>query len=107
MRFAMAVRHIVTKPFPRISGAFRFTGKARENVQPTGAAMRGKGYAMAEIDVEELRDHLRDVCGSAMMGGLPSALMDLAEIEDMEGRELCERAEDLGVDLRDFRVDRW
>ncbi len=62
---------------------------------------------MAEIYVEELRDHLRNELGSAMMIGLPAALIDLAEIEDMDERELCEKAEELGVDLRDFRVDRW
>ena len=107
MRFAMVVRHIVTKPFSCFPGAFRSKGKVRKIVRLASAAMRGKGYSMAEIDVEELRDHLRDVCGSAMMGGLPSALLDLAEIEEADGCELCEKAEELGVDLRDFRVDRW
>ena len=54
---------------------------------------------MATIDVDALREHLRDYYGTAMMGGLWPAVADLGEVDALEGRELCERAEGLGIDL--------
>lgn len=56
------------------------------------------------IDVDALRDYLMDYCGSAMFSGFGAAVLDLAEIEDMDGYELCEKAEELGIDLRRFAV---
>ena len=60
---------------------------------------------MAKIDTDELRDYLEDYCGTAAFSGFPAALLDVADIEDMDGYELCEKAEDLGIDLERFRVD--
>lgn len=60
---------------------------------------------MAKIDMDELRDYLEDYCGTAAFSGFPAALLDVANIEDMDGCELCERAEDLGIDLGRFAVD--
>lgn len=60
---------------------------------------------MAKIDTDELRDYLEDYCGTAASSGLPAALLDVADIENMDGYELCEKAEDLGIDLERFRVD--
>lgn len=57
---------------------------------------------MARIDVEELRDYLEDYCGSAAFSGFPGAVADLAEIKSADGHELCEKAEELGIDLRRF-----
>lgn len=57
---------------------------------------------MATIDVNRLRDYLLDDCGTAMFSGFPAAVMDVCEIENMSGYELCEKAEDLGIDLHDF-----
>ena len=59
---------------------------------------------MATIDVDELREYLRDRCGTAAFGGFPAALLDLGEIESLSGQELCRKAEQLGVDLREFTV---
>ena len=42
----------------------------------------------------------------AAFSGFPAALLDVADIEDMDGYELCEKAEDLGIDLERFRVDK-
>ena len=61
--------------------------------------------SMAKIDTDELRDYLEDYCGTAAFSGFPAALLDVADIEDMDGYELCEKAEDLGIDLERFRVD--
>lgn len=60
---------------------------------------------MALIDVDALRDHMEDYAGTAMMNGFPAALLDLADIDSMSGEELCEKAEEIGVDLEDFVVD--
>lgn len=59
---------------------------------------------MALVDVDALRTYLLDYCGTALFGGFPAALLDVADIECMDGEELCRKAEDLGVDLRRFVV---
>ena len=61
---------------------------------------------MATIDVDALRAYLMDCCGTAMMGGFPAALLDLSDIQAMDGRQLCEKAESMGIDLQKFVVDR-
>ena len=60
---------------------------------------------MTEIDTDELRDYLEDYCGTTASSGFPAALLDVADIENMDGYELCEKAEDLGIDLQRFEVD--
>lgn len=59
---------------------------------------------MALIDIDALRDHLLDYCGTAMFSGFPAALLDVADIERMSAEELCRKAEELGVDLRRFVI---
>ncbi len=59
---------------------------------------------MATIDVDKLRQYLLDYCGTAMMSGFPAALVDVADIESMDPRELCKKAEDMGLDLSKFVV---
>ena len=59
---------------------------------------------MATIDVDELRDYMKDYCGTAMSNGFPAALLDVADVDRMSGRELCEKAESMGVDLYKFEV---
>ena len=59
---------------------------------------------MATIDIDKLRKYLIEYCGTAMMGGFPAAVLDLADIEHMDGYELCRKAERLGIDLRRFEV---
>lgn len=59
---------------------------------------------MALIDIDDLRDHLLDYCGTAMFSGFPAALLDVADIERMSAEELCRKAEELGVDLRRFVI---
>ena len=53
---------------------------------------------VCEFDEEALRDRLMDECGTAMFGGFPAALLDVADIESASGDELLEIAERLGVD---------
>ncbi len=59
---------------------------------------------MATIDVDKLRDYLTDYTGTAAFGGFPAALLDTMDIEDMDGFELCRKAEDMGIDLHDFEA---
>ena len=59
---------------------------------------------MATIDVDALRDYLIDYCGAAMMSGFPAALLDVVDIERMDGLSLCREAERLGIDLTRFQV---
>lgn len=53
---------------------------------------------MDELDEEALRERLTDECGTAMFGGFPAALLDVADIESASSDELLEIAERLGVD---------
>ncbi len=59
---------------------------------------------MVLVDVDALRAYLLDYCGTAAFGGFPAALLDVVDIERMDGEELCRKAEELGVDLRRFAV---
>lgn len=70
-----------------------------------GTIAKSEEMNMAEIDADELRDYLEDYCGTAASSGFPAALLDVADVEGMDGYELCEKAEDLGIDLERFRID--
>lgn len=59
---------------------------------------------MALIDIDALRAYLLDYCGTAVLSGFPAALLDVADIERMDGEQLCRKAEELGIDLRRFIV---
>ena len=57
---------------------------------------------MREFDEEALRERLMDECGTAMFGGFPAALLDIADIESASRDELLEIAERLGVDPEEY-----
>ena len=57
---------------------------------------------MDEVDEEALRQRLMDECGTAMFGGFPAALLDVADIESASSDELLEMAERLGVDPEEY-----
>ena len=57
---------------------------------------------MDEFDEEALRQRLMDECGTAMFGGFPAALLDVADIESASSDELLEMAERLGVDPEEY-----
>jgi len=59
---------------------------------------------MAFIDTGSLREYMEDYAGSAMFSGFPGAIVDLAEVERMDDRQLCRKAESMGVDLRRFVI---
>lgn len=56
------------------------------------------------IDFERLRDYLLDLCGMAVMSGFGPALLDVAEVERADARELIWIAEQFGVDVHEFEV---
>ena len=55
------------------------------------------------VDVDKLGDRLEDEYGTAAFSGFPAAMSDMWDIERMDGYELCQKAEKLGIDLNDFR----
>lgn len=57
------------------------------------------------VDVDQLREGLLDRAGSAAGVGFPAAMLDVMDIEDESPEELLSRAEQEGLDLRDFAVD--
>lgn len=59
---------------------------------------------MALIDVDALRSDIEDYYGSAMFSGFPAAILDLSDVDSMSGEELCEKAEELGMDLNKYVV---
>lgn len=59
---------------------------------------------MVLIDVDALRAYVLDYCGTAAFSGFPAALLDVADVECMDGEALCRFAESLGIDLRPFVV---
>ena len=54
------------------------------------------------VDTDRLRDYMEDEYGTAAFNGFPAAMVDAWEVESMSGYELCEKAEEMGIDLRDF-----
>lgn len=58
-----------------------------------------------EVDVDQLRESLRDRAGSAAGVGFPAAMLEVVDIEGESPQELLARAEREGLDLRDFAVD--
>lgn len=66
--------------------------------------MIGRGSEKVQIDVDALRSYMLDYCGTAMFAGWSAAIADVAEIESLGAYELCQKAEELGVDLRKFEA---
>lgn len=60
---------------------------------------------MATIDVTKLRDYMEDYYGTAAFNGFPVAMADLIELSNLSDYELCEYAEQHGVDLTEFSVE--
>ena len=60
-----------------------------------------------QIDIDALRDYLMDYCGSVIFSGFPAAIIGVTEIESADGYELCQIAEQLGVNLQQFEVPRY
>ena len=59
---------------------------------------------MRELDMDRLRKDLEDYYGTAMYNGLPMAMIDLSEVEDLSEEELEELAEEEGFDLSDYEI---
>lgn len=57
-----------------------------------------------KVDVDTLREYLLDYCGTATFSGFPAAGLDVVNIEQTDGYELCQIAERLGIDPRRFEA---
>lgn len=55
------------------------------------------------MDYKKLRKDLVDYYGSAMSGGFPMAMMDLAKVERMSEDKLVKTAKKLGFDLSKYK----
>lgn len=71
-----------------------------------GKMWSSKEGAMATIDVDKLRKYLKGFTGTAAFSGFPGAILDTIDIESMSPRQLCKKAESLGIDLNKFRIDK-
>ena len=56
------------------------------------------------IDIEALRAFLTDYAGTAAFSGFPAAMLDVMEIDSLSARELCCKAERMGIDVDDFAI---
>ena len=88
-----------------LAGKMRLALARRCLMSRQRGADSGKRARMATIDVDKLRDYMTDYFGTAMFNGFPAAILDLSDIESMGAYELCQKAESLGIDLRDFKIE--
>ena len=57
------------------------------------------------IDIDRLRDDIREEClGACFGGGYGAALMESFDVDDATLEELVEVAKSLGIDLRRYQV---
>lgn len=60
---------------------------------------------MALIDIDKLRECMLDYVGTAAFGEFPAAIIDAIDIQNMDPKTLCKKAENLGIDLNKFKID--
>ena len=48
---------------------------------------------------------MTDCFETALSSGFPAAILDPSSIEIMGAYEICQKAESLGIDLRDFEIE--
>ena len=58
--------------------------------------------AYIEIDIERLRNDLKDYYGTAGFNGFPAAIMELADVENMSEEQLIRFAVERGVNLEKY-----
>ena len=54
------------------------------------------------IDVERLRNDLKDYYGTAMFGGFSVAMMELSQVERASDEEVVNMAKDKDIDIRKY-----
>ena len=57
-----------------------------------------------EIDIDRLRDDMKDYYGTAMFNVSPIAVMDLSKVERASDQEIIEMAPKNGFNLEDYIV---
>lgn len=60
---------------------------------------------MALIDIDKLREYMLDYVGTAAFSGFPAAIIDAMDIQNMDSKTLCKKAENLGIDLNKLKID--
>ena len=56
------------------------------------------------INIEQLREDLKDYYGTAMFNASPMAVMDLSGIERASNQEIVDIAREMGIDLRKYAI---
>ena len=54
------------------------------------------------MDIERLREDLKDYYGTALASGFPMAMMDLSEVEHASEEELARKAIQNGMDISKY-----
>ena len=60
---------------------------------------------MSKINAQKLKAYLIDYFGTAMVNGLPMAVIDLSDIESASEEELILIAKQKGIDLSNYIED--
>ena len=55
-----------------------------------------------DLDIDRLREDMKDDFGTAMMSGMPAAVMDLSKVESASDEELLRMAEKRQMNLRKY-----
>jgi len=64
----------------------------------------GKGKSFMTVDIDKIRADLIDYFGTAMTGGFPMAVVDLAKIETASAEEVVQIALKNGFDLNKYVI---
>jgi len=64
----------------------------------------GKGESFMTVDIDKMRADLMDYFGTAMTGGFPMAVVDLAKIETASAEEVVQIALKNGFDLNKYVI---
>ncbi len=56
------------------------------------------------IDIQRLRNDIKDNYGTAMFNGFPMAVMDLAKIDKMSDQEIVDYALKKNIKLENYRI---
>ena len=57
-----------------------------------------------KIDIDRLRNDMKDYYGTAMVNGFSLALIDLSRMDFLSDSELVEHARNNGIDLRKYII---
>ena len=60
-----------------------------------------------EINIEELKDDLKNEFGAAAFSGFPVAMMEVFDLDNATDEEIVSKALSMGYDIDKYRLDRY